>query len=141
MALTFIIVDDHTMIRRTIHAGVSGFVPKDSSDQELISAITNVHEGNLHMPGKVFAMASKVLLKGHVKGSDSGLVDHMLFTIRETEVMKLLTQGYSAVQIADYLSLSRRTVESHRANIFKKCKVHSIASLMRWAIKNEIITL
>lgn len=129
------------VVIRTIHAGVAGFVPKDSSDQELLSAITAVHKGNLHIPVNVFEMASGVLVKSRVKRSDSGLIDHMLFTARETEILKLLTQGYSSGRIAAHLSISRRTVESHRANIFKKCKVHSISSLIRWAIKNNIITL
>jgi DNA-binding CsgD family transcriptional regulator len=59
---------------------------------------------------------------------------------REVEIIKLITQEYSNEEIASHLSISRRTVETHRKNIFKKTKVKSIVGLVMLAIKSKLIS-
>lgn len=59
---------------------------------------------------------------------------------REVEIIKLITQEYSNDDIADYLSISKRTVETHRKNIFRKTKVKSIVGLVMLAIKSKLVS-
>ena len=60
---------------------------------------------------------------------------------REVEIIKLITEEYSNEEIAAYLEISRRTVETHRKNIFKKTKVKSIVGLVMLAVKSKLISL
>ncbi|WP_202985661.1 response regulator transcription factor [Pedobacter planticolens] len=59
---------------------------------------------------------------------------------REVEIIKLITQEYSNEDIATYLAISKRTVETHRKNIFKKTKVKSVVGLVMLAIKSKLIS-
>ncbi|MFD0940073.1 response regulator transcription factor [Pedobacter boryungensis] len=59
---------------------------------------------------------------------------------REVEIVKLITQEYSNEDIATYLAISKRTVETHRKNIFKKTKVKSVVGLVMLAIKSKLIS-
>jgi DNA-binding CsgD family transcriptional regulator len=59
---------------------------------------------------------------------------------REVEIIKLITQEYSNEDIASYLAISKRTVETHRKNIFKKTKVKSVVGLVMLAIKSKLIS-
>ncbi|KQB99350.1 response regulator transcription factor [Pedobacter sp. Hv1] len=59
---------------------------------------------------------------------------------REVEIIKLITQEYSNEEIAAHLAISRRTVETHRKNIFKKTKVKSIVGLVLLAIKSKLVS-
>lgn len=59
---------------------------------------------------------------------------------REVEIIKLITQEFSNQDIASHLSISKRTVETHRKNIFKKTKVKSIVGLVLLAIKSKLVS-
>lgn len=59
---------------------------------------------------------------------------------REVEIIKLITQEFSNEDIASHLSISKRTVETHRKNIFKKTKVKSIVGLVMLAIKSKLVS-
>lgn len=59
---------------------------------------------------------------------------------REVEIIKLITQEYSNEEIASHLEISRRTVETHRKNIFKKTQVKSIVGLVMLAVKSKLIS-
>lgn len=63
-----------------------------------------------------------------------------LLSRREVEIIKLITQEYSNEEIATHLEISKRTVETHRKNIFKKTKVKSIVGLVMLAIKSKLIS-
>ncbi|MDQ8005020.1 MAG: LuxR C-terminal-related transcriptional regulator [Pedobacter sp.] len=62
-----------------------------------------------------------------------------LLSARELEIIRLITQEYSNEDIAAHLSISKRTVETHRKNIFKKTKVKSIVGLVVLAMKNNLV--
>ena len=62
-----------------------------------------------------------------------------MLTNRETEVLKLIAEGYRNRQIADLLGISVKTVERHRANLMKKLDLHSGASLTAFALENGLI--
>jgi len=59
-------------------------------------------------------------------------------TTREREVMKLIAEGYRNKDVAEYLSISLKTVEKHRSNMMKKLDLHSASSITSYAIKNGL---
>ncbi|MBL8149837.1 MAG: response regulator transcription factor [Blastocatellia bacterium] len=75
--------------------------------------------------------------------ADQSLIDNAkkmrdLLSRRERQIVKLITEGYSSKDIAETLAVSPRTVEAHRANIYRKLGVHNLASLVKYAIKAGI---
>lgn len=64
-----------------------------------------------------------------------------LLSRREQEIVKLITEGYSSREIAESLAVSPRTVEAHRANIYRKLGMHNLADLIKYAIKSGIAIL
>lgn len=128
-------------IINTINAGVMGIVPKESTADELLSAIEEVNQGKYHMKGKIVEIANQQILDRNIKRKRPKNYQNNVFTSREKEILASLVQGMSAQKIADKLSITRRTVETHKANIFKKSKLHSTASLIRYAITNKIIEI
>ena len=63
-----------------------------------------------------------------------------LLTKREREVIKLIAEGYKTREIADYLSLSPKTVEKHRTNLMKKLDLHSVSEVTLYAIQNGLVS-
>jgi len=61
-----------------------------------------------------------------------------LLSEREKEIVKLISEGMSSRKIAEELSVSPRTVEAHRANIYRKLGIHTLADLIKYALKNEL---
>jgi|TARA_B100000795_G_C22766500_1_gene425940 DNA-binding NarL/FixJ family response regulator len=127
-------------IQRSLKAGASGYILKDSPKEELIKAIKEVAAG-----GKYFAdEVSKVMLTSYVtkagdvngkRKKNSGL------TNREIEIIRLLSDGLNNLKIADELDISHRTVDTHRTNIMQKVKVKNVAELVKYAIKNKLIEI
>ncbi len=64
-----------------------------------------------------------------------------LLTAREREVLKLIAEGNTNQEIADVLCLSRKTVESHRANIMRKLDLHDVTELVKYALRTGLIRL
>jgi DNA-binding NarL/FixJ family response regulator len=60
---------------------------------------------------------------------------------REQQIVKLITEGFSSREIAETLSVSPRTVEAHRANIYRKLGMHNLADLIKYAIKSGIAAI
>ncbi len=125
-------------IQRSIKAGASGYILKDSPKEELIKAIKVVADGGQYFAAEV----SQLMVSSYVtKAGDftnpirksSGL------TNREIEIIRLLSDGLSNQKIADILGISHRTVDTHRTNIMQKVKVKNVAELVKYAIVNNLI--
>lgn len=125
-----------------LEAGVKGFLPKDSSQEELLDAIRTVFEGKEYFADSV----AKTVLKAHVSHARNKLTERneqkkIPLTDRETEIVKLFFEGLSYKQIADRLFISRRTVESHKNNIMEKLELKSMTDLFKYALRNRIVEL
>lgn len=125
-------------VKKSIQAGVKGYIPKDSSKDTLVEAIKKVYQGDKFFSDKV----SEVILKGFYENdiSDKPKKTGEL-SKREEEVLKLIASGMSNRDIADKLFISIRTVDAHRNHIIQKLKLRSTAELVKYAIKNQIIEL
>ena len=110
-------------ILAAFQAGSDGYVLKYAGHEELVSAIRTVLKGQPYLSPAVSAVVLEAYLDGQ-KGLSSQSPFRML-TNRETEVLKLIAEGYRNRQIADLLGISVKTVERHRANLMKKLDLHS----------------
>src|SRR5512146_2582781 len=114
---------DVELLRSALRAGAYGYVVKTASESELMSAIEAVLRGDLYLDPSVtraLLTAEKVLTP-----SSTGTNAISSLTTREMDVMRLLGDGYTSAQIARALSVSIRTVESHRANLTHKLGTRS----------------
>jgi two-component system response regulator NreC len=119
---------DISLARRALGAGARGYLFKDAAHLELIEAIRHASEGRDYLPAAVAAS-----LRG------AGKEDRPVLSPRETEVLRLMALGHTNREIAEKLSLSVRTVETHRAHIQQKLGLDSRPELTRYALENELI--
>ncbi len=120
--------EDHALLIEAIKAGAAGYVVKRAVEGELLSAIQAVMRGDLY----VHPAVTRALLPAAPSGPPRPDYEKVL-TAREIEVLRLIAQGNTNMQIANILSLSVRTVESHRANIMDKLHLNNRAELVRYA--------
>lgn len=120
----------------SISAGAHGYLLKEDSDIELFSAIETIRSGGVYvsqgLSGEMVGDLSR-LTQGKTKGIGESLSN------RETEVMKLISEGKTNIEIGELLSISPRTVETHRAHILEKLKLKGTADIVRYAIENGIV--
>lgn len=123
--------DDREYILPLIRSGAGGYVLKDVSSTELIKAIETVHLGNTYFSSG----ASQALFHA----GDGGEAAPDILSKRELAVLKHLALGYSNKEIGQILSISVRTVETHRQNIKSKLGLHSTAGLTKYAIERKLV--
>ncbi|HEX3041012.1 MAG TPA: response regulator transcription factor [Solirubrobacterales bacterium] len=119
---------DLTLARRALAAGAKGYLFKDSAHLELIEAVRAAASGERHLSPAVAAGLK-----------DKGEEGRPLLSPRETEVLKLMALGHTNREIGEQLSLSVRTVETHRAHIQQKLNLSSRPELTRYALDNGLI--
>lgn len=121
--------DSPLSAQQALDAGAAGFVLKDRADSELLPAIHCAAHGDEFVSSRVVAGLNA--LRRAVGGD--GL------SPRETEVVRLIALGHTSAEIAGMLGLSRRTVETQRARVYKKLGVTTRAQLVRYALKRHLI--
>lgn len=127
---------DRRSVYEMLKAGASGYVPKHSAFQELVSAIQNVVANRTYLGSQVSGM----VVEGYVhRSSEPDDSAYSILTAREREVLQLIAEGKSTKMIAKDLFVSAKTVEWHRSQLMKKLKVQSVAELVKYAI-NEGLT-
>ena len=122
--------DEMVYSERVVRAGASGFVMKQQSTRDLLTAIRTVHSGELYLNAKVAGVMLRKMLqptRGEIRVGLGSLTD------RELHVYQLIGSGLTARQIAEELKLSVKTVDAHRENIKNKLGIHSAADLARQA--------
>ena len=123
--------------------GINGFISKSSPREELLDAINSVMQ-NIPYFGKDIARILYDLCiskKGLPFRKNKGLKIDLDFTDKELDIIRLSGEGLPTKEIASMLQISARTVESHRRNIFKKLNINSNLELLRYSIKNGLISL
>ncbi len=132
-------VDEENIVKG-FELGALGYVPKKFEVNELLEAIKIVNSGKRYIKGEVSEIFMDSFYKERTHKEKINEVKESL-TKREIEVLKLITQGMTNQQMADELYISVRTIEVHKANIMRKLNIDSTAELVKYAIKNKIITL
>lgn len=129
---------DEAYVLRALKAGARGYVVKDSTETDLISAVRAVSSGKSFFSPAV----SRLLVEDytrHLQGRN--LEDsYDLLTSREREVLQLLAEGKSNKEVANFLNLSVYTVETHRKNIMDKLNLHGVPELILYAVRKGVIS-
>jgi DNA-binding NarL/FixJ family response regulator len=122
---------DRRSVQEMLAAGASGYVLKNCSFDELLTAIREVASNHTHLSLQVCAM----VVEGYVnRSADRRCSSCSDLTAREREVLQLIAEGRSTKMVAKELCLSGKTVEWHRSRIMKKLGIDSIAGLVRYAM-------
>jgi len=124
------------MIEEVFDAGAKSYVEKTQATRDLITAIRSLAEHKPFFSQKTSEILLAKLSTGTAKEHDRA---GPKLTTRETEIVRLLAQGGSNKEIAATLGISIRTVETHRATLMHKLGVHSVAGVVRYAIRHHLI--
>jgi DNA-binding NarL/FixJ family response regulator len=122
-------------VQRALGAGAGGYVLKESVGRELLDAIRDVHAGRRYL--------SKPLADELLERRAADLPEDPLsrLSVRERQVLQLLAEGHSMLDIASKLSLSRKTVETYRSRMMDKLDLDELAGLIKFAIQHHLVTL
>jgi len=129
--------EDEAYVTRAVRAGARGYLLKDSAGSDLIGAVDAVASGKSYFSPPV----AKVVLDEYVRRlADKGIVDRYdSLSEREREIFQLVAEGRSTKEVAELLSVSPATVETHRAHILQKLDIHSTAELVLYAVRRGVI--
>jgi two-component system, NarL family, response regulator NreC len=117
---------DPALVRAGLNAGARACLYKDAAHLELVEAVRHASEGRRYVPG------SPVI-------GEEGEAKQPILSPRETEVLRLMALGHTNRGIAERLSLSVRTVETHRSHMQQKLGIERRADLTRFALENGLI--
>lgn len=136
LALATVQKDQH--IRQLFQAGASGYILKDSDFEELFKAINTIQNGSLYFSKEVTQAVMHQFIKNEEKRQRRE--DPFSLTKREVEILKLIVSEFTNQEIAEKLSISVRTVESHRRNLLQKTGSRNTAGLVRYAMEKKLFS-
>ena len=127
--------EDESLLHEAIKGGAAGYIVKRAAESELIDAIRAVWRGDLY----IHPIMTRALFKDLTASPVSNKTPGESLTPREIEILRLIAQGYTNRQTAEALSISVRTVESHRGNLMDKLNLRSRVGLVRYAKEHGLI--
>lgn len=125
-------LDDADTVGRALRQGASGFVPKSSSTDTMLSALRDVLDGEVYLPPKLRDQLEREGSRGKTAAERCGL------TAGQTRVLELLAQGKTNRQIAEMLAVTEGTVKIHVSAIFKAMKVTNRSQALLLARKEKL---
>jgi DNA-binding NarL/FixJ family response regulator len=130
--------DNEEYIRQALAFGAMGYLLKDATASELISAVRAIQSGEAVLSPPITRLVLENYLRwGDIQRDQSA--DGL--SPREREVLQLIAEGYTNKQIAEILSLSIKTIQTHRMNLMSKLGLHDRAELIKYAIQRKIIDI
>ena len=127
--------DNREYILSAIKAGAAGYVPKRALGSELVSAIRAVHQGDSFL----YPSAAAALIDDYRQQVGGEPYDRL--TGREREILKLIADGHTSREIAELLSISLKTVISHRTKIMEKLDLHNRTELIKYAMRKGLVSM
>lgn len=124
--------NDPLTARKALMSKASGYVIKDNAFEDLLYAIRAVSAGGKFISPSI---SDKILNAAPLAGASRNVL-----TEREREILTLIASGLTNKKIADQLSISIKTVETHRTRILQKLDIHSTADLVKYAIRTGLLT-
>jgi DNA-binding NarL/FixJ family response regulator len=130
---------DPQYVLESLKAGANGYVLKDAAFTELLTAIQAVVAGRRYLSPPL----ADLVMDDYVRRATGKQVASELdkLSAREREILQLVAEGRSSVQIAGLMHISVRTVDTHRYNVMQKLDIHSIAGLTKFAIVHGLTSL
>lgn len=126
-------------IQRAFRAGAKGYLLKDSAGQEVVQAVRKVFEGHFFISQKISDTIFEFMFTVSPQTHSTSSLDKL--SMREREVLQLVTEGKTSLEIAEILNLSPKSVDTYRSRIMQKLEISDIASLVKYAIKHGVISL
>lgn len=137
--IIFTVHDDREYVFNLFRAGISAYVKKEDPVSDLCMAVRAVSGGGTYFSSKAPSILFEQISDQEDQRGRRGEYESM--SPRELEVFKLLAEGFSVREIADRLSISPKTVESHKYNIMAKLKLRSMSDLIKLALRKKLISL
>ncbi len=129
---------EEVYVYRALEAGAAAYITKQGGAQELEDALDAVLKEQMYLS----PLISRSVVESYLKrASQSSTLGKELLTAKEMEVLKLLTEGLSSKEIGQHLHTSSLTIDVHRRNIMKKLNIHSLPGLVKWAIRNKMVSV
>ncbi len=127
--------DNEEYLVQALKSGAKGYVLKEAAATDLAEAIRAVVRGDAYL----YPAVARKLVDDYVNRVRTIKTASESLTPREREVLKLVAEGHTNKEIADYLGISVKTVENHRANLMRKLDLHDRTELARYAIKIGLV--
>lgn len=127
---------DREYVLQSLRCGACGFLPKDADADEFEFALRAAMAGETYLSPSV----SRYVVDSYINGGDcSDPLGHL--THRQRQILQLIAEGHTTSQMAQTLSLSPKTIETHRAHLMARLDIHDIAGLVRYAIQHGLVLL
>jgi DNA-binding NarL/FixJ family response regulator len=127
--------ESEQLVREVLSAGAKGYVLKSDAGRTLVTALQALLEGTSFFTSNV----ANMVLNGYLRSESGETAPAQTLSAREREIVQLLAEGNSNKDIARALNISVKTAETHRSNVMRKMGFNSLAELVRYAIRNNII--
>ncbi len=124
------------LVHQALQSGAKGYVLKTSVSEELLQAVRAVSRGETYLSAAISSIVMESAYRPSALQSNNPL-DNL--SPREKEILQLIAEEHTSVEIANMLSISEKTVEKHRANLMEKLRVRNLAGVVRLAIKYGLI--
>jgi two-component system response regulator NreC len=125
-------------VLEALRAGAMAYVLKESTYAELVRAVREAVAGRRYLSPPLSERAIEAYME---KAESAALDPYEMLTAREREVLHLVVKGHTSAEIADRLFVSRRTVETHRANLMRKLGLRTHTDLIRYALQRGILPM
>jgi DNA-binding NarL/FixJ family response regulator len=135
-ALVLTVHEEDEYILPIIRAGASGFLNKDTTVADLMTAIKTIHSGHAYFGPR----AAKALADQHQRPRDAGLSPYDTLTARERETFSLVVEGKTTKEIAQILDIGVKTAENHRARMMEKLGLRNTAEVVRYAARKGLLS-
>ena len=128
--LVLSVFDEDLHAERALRAGAQGYVMKESAADHLVDAVRRVARGEVVLSATMLARLMTSLMSGTATESRTGQAS---LSLRELQVLQMIGEGASTLEIADRVKRSSKTIEAHRSNIQRKLRLDSALHLVRYA--------
>lgn len=122
-------------VLQALRAGADGYMLKDASPTELQFALSSVMKGETYLCPRV----SNAVVFELLRSENNSMEPLDKLTSRQREILQLIAEGSSTKEMAAELGVSVKTIETHRAQMMVRLKIHDVAGLVRFAIRNGIV--
>src|SRR5262249_22293741 len=138
--LIFTMHQTEELMREVLACGARGCVLKTDMEQHLVAAVRALLEHSMYFSTKAAeTLKGALIIQGQQSQEDVSSTE--LLTAREREIVQLLAQAKSNKEVASALSISVRTVETHRAAIMRKLEINTIVELVHYAVRKNLIQI
>ena len=132
--LAFSMHQEAHIVKNMMEAGASGYLLKSVGHDEVITGIRKVASGENYYCEEVLDLITDILT------GNSTVSQQVKLSNRETEVLSYVAKEYSNQEISEHLSMSLRTVETHKRNLIKKLGVRNVVGLAKYAMENGFVS-